>query len=113
MNWNWGLRAMALDQGISVECGMDNGVLSLVTSSRPRLSVPTVSFSNSLPLYCLHTHHTCCIVTFYGIFMVMGNQHGAFFFYLPTEGQDDHRDYNVIRDPSHAFQIQHTISILA
>ena len=28
-----GLRAMALDQGISVECGMDSGVLSLVTSS--------------------------------------------------------------------------------
>ena len=67
MDWNWGLRAMVFDQGISVECGMGNGAFSLVISSHPCLSVPIVSFSNALPL---HTHHSHCIGTFYGIFTV-------------------------------------------
>ena len=68
---------------------MDNCVLSFVTSSHLCLSASTVSFSISLPLHSLHTHHIFCSGTRQrtwedfsnGIFMVLGtNVERVFFF---------------------------------
>ena len=81
---------MALDQGISVECGMDNGVPSLVTSSHLCLLARTVSFSIALPL---HTHHT---FLWYGKNFTFRRMVDVRRKLLSVEVQDDYGDYNVI-----------------
>ena len=61
-------------------------LVSDLTSSHPCLSVSTVSFYISLPLHCLHTHHTSGTGTWqrtwedvFGIFMVLGMYEASFF----------------------------------
>ena len=84
MNGIWCPRAMALDQGISAECGMKNCELSLMTSSHPCLSLGPHCLALHLTALVLATHST---YTLYwdstksagSFFMVMG--HGAFFFF--------------------------------